>query len=409
MNTEHTFLFVDDEPLIREILQAMLEDAPYKVLVADSGSAGLKVLEQEPVSLVISDFKMDGMDGVEFLHRVQEKYPQAVRIMVTGYANVDVLVNAVNEGHIYRVLQKPWDRADFLDAIAEAMDLFETRSKQKSMERKYISHARELETRVKERTKELSLVIDELQKRNEKLAATHQQLLQSDKMASLGLMAGTLAHDISNPLFVIQGSIEILSARDSLQPKDRDVLQKIKEQIRRIESLVDSIRNYSKKSAGNFEKLNLIDALEESFTLTRKMINVKQIEVVTHYPESIPYIRGNQNQIEQVFMNIIQNGVQAMDEDGTLTREIEKVTDLSDMDAEAGWQIAISDTGDGIEDKKLNEIFDAFYTTKEAGTGLGLNICQRIVEEHQGNIDVYSTAGKGTSFVIKLPEYPNNS
>ena len=405
--TKHTLLFVDDEPLIRQIVQALLEDSPYKVLVAESGRAGLTILEQESISLVISDFKMEGMDGVEFLRQVQEHYPQIVRIMVTGYANVEVLVNAVNEGHIFRVLQKPWDRDGFLEAIEEGIELYDARNKQKSMERKYMSHAKELETRVRERTKELSLVIDELQKRNEKLAATHQQLLQSDKMASLGLMAGTLAHDISNPLFVIQGNIEILSARDYLQPNDRDILQKIKEQIRRIESLVDSIRNYSRKSAGNFEKLNLIDALEESFTFTRKMINVKNIEVVTHYPENIPYIRGNQNQVEQVFMNIIQNGIQAMDDNGTLTCEIEKFSNSPELEASEGWQIAISDTGKGIEEEKQQEIFDPFYTTKDDGTGLGLNICQRIVEEHQGRIKVYSTVGKGTTFVIHLPVYPS--
>jgi len=409
MTKEHTLLFVDDEPLIRQIVEVQLQGLPYKVLVAESGSAGLEILEKNQVSVVISDFMMEGMDGIEFLHRVKHQYPEIARIMVTGYANVEVLVNAVNEGHIFRVLQKPWDQNEFLNTIQEGMELFETRSKQKNLERKYMSHARELETRVSERTKELSLVIDELQKRNEKLAATHQQLLQSDKMASLGLMAGTLAHDISNPLFVIQGNIEILSVCEYLQPNDREILRKIKEQIRRIESLVNSIRNYSKKSAGDYEKLNLIDALEESFTLTRKMINVKNIEVVTHYPENIPYIRGNQNQIEQVLMNIIQNGIQAMDKNGTLTCEIEKFTNQSDMESIDVWQIAISDTGKGIEEEKQQEIFDPFYTTKDDGTGLGLNICQRIVEEHKGKIDVYSTAGKGTTFVIQLPEYHSSN
>ncbi|MCF7802865.1 MAG: response regulator [Candidatus Marinimicrobia bacterium] len=401
----NTILFVDDEPIIRKIVRSLLKKQPYTVLLAESGEEGLKILKDKSVVLVISDYKMEGMDGIEFLSLVEKKYPDIIRMMVTGFANVNVMTDAINQGRIFKILQKPWDRNEFLDAVHGAFELSRSQNEQKNMERKYISHAREMEQRVRERTKELSLVINELQKRNEKLAATHQQLLQSDKMASLGLMAGTLAHDISNPLFVIQGNVEILSIRDYIQPADREILQKIKEQIRRIESLVQSIRNYSKKSAGNFEKLNLIDALEESFVLTRKMINVKNIEVVTHYPENIPYIYGNQNQIEQVFMNIIQNGVQAMEDDGTLTCEIEHVSFNGEDGPIPSWQVTITDTGSGIPQEKLDEIFDAFYTTKDEGTGLGLNICYRIVEEHNGHIDVFSTIDKGTSFVMNYPEH----
>jgi len=398
-------LFVDDEQLICEMAHDLFKESPYELIVANSGPAGLKILEKEPVMVVVSDFKMEGMDGIEFLTKVNDTYPDIVRIMITGVAGVEVIIQAINEGKINQILQKPWKTEEFMKAIENAVRRYRNRSTSRSLEEKYMSHTRELETRVEERTRELTLVVDELQKRNEKLETTHQQLIQSDKMASLGLMAGTIAHDISNPLFVIQGNIEILSTRRYLETKDRDLLQSIKGQIRRIESLVQSIRNYSKKSAGTYEKLNLIDAMEEAFLLTRKMVNVKEIEVVTHFPEGIPYIYGNANQIEQVLMNIIQNGVQAMEIEGTLTCEIGHTVKVVDEIEQDFWQVTIMDTGAGIPADKLEVIFDPFFTTKEEGTGLGLNICQRIVNEHGGTIEVYSTLGKGTTFVITFPEY----
>lgn len=399
-NENPVILLVEDEPVLHDWVSGVVGQLQCRIFTASSGANAMEILGEKPVDLVISDSALPGEDGVTLLTKIRRCYPELVCILAPENGDADLLARAVNQAEVDHILRTPWQE----EAILSALEHGRKKLRLHAEHHRYHAYARELETRVNDRTRELNLVIDHLEQRNEKLESTYQQLLQSDKMASLGLMAGTLAHDISNPLFVLEGTVELMENRLSLDRKGREYTASIREQIGRIEELVDSIRNYSRKSAGRFTRVNLIKVIEDSLRLTRKMLNLKEIRVVTHVPEQIASVYGNQNQLEQVVLNLIQNSIQAMDRGGRLTIEITPVQS-EETGTRRDWRLTVSDTGSGIPEDTLGEVFNAFFTTKEEGTGLGLNICKRVVEEHQGEIEVVSTVDVGTMFTITIPDY----
>ncbi len=402
--TNLLILLVDDEPVLHDWVSEAMDSVDSRIRTASSASEAVEIFAEEPVDVIVTDSTLPDEDGVTLLTRVRAEHPDVVCILVPENGDADLLARAVNRAEVDHILRTPWQSEAVLAALQHSRRKLHQREEHRQISRRYHAHARELEARVEERTRELTLVIDQLEQRNEKLETTYQQLVQSDKMASLGLMAGTLAHDISNPLFVMEGTLELLESRIMPDQKAREYLSKVHEQIGRIEELVNSIRNYSRKSAGKYTKVNLIDVIEESLQLTKQMLGGNEIDVTTHFPEMIPFVYGNKNQLEQVMLNLIQNGVQAMDKGGNLTIELVS-REEDDPGTPPNWSLTVSDTGCGIPAEKLHQVFNAFYTTREEGTGLGLNICQRIVREHRGDITVDSIENRGSTFVITVPHY----
>lgn len=237
-----------------------------------------------------------------------------------------------------------------------------------------------LATRLKEK-------INELEVANRKIEETYRHLLQSEKLSTIGLMAGTVAHDINNPLSVISGRAQLLL----LDQTDQDArsaqgLRIILEQVNWISSLVKNLSGYAGKSKGEKQPMNVIPCIEKALVLTTHLLDGRGIELERVYAPGVPQITGNANELEQVFMNLIQNAAQAMKGGGRLTIEV-SVED-------AVLSVNVRDTGHGIPSHVLDRIFEPFYTTKAEGegTGLGLLICRRIVEDHNGTIEVHSQA-----------------
>lgn len=398
-------LFVDDEPILCELVDNMLANQPYRLLTATSPEEGLSVLEKTPVDLVFSDYMMRNMDGLEFLHKVRERQPFATRIIVTGYAPMDVFINAIKNGEISRIMHKPWDREEFLKVISDSISASQGKLIKNTREDRYKQYAHEMEQRVEERTRELGLLIDTLQSRNEKLEEMHNQLMQSDKVASLGLLVGTIAHDISNPLTVIKGSVDLVCMRHTIKEDDQKLLQRISKQADRIENFVASIRNFSKQAATVTEPVDLESALREALLLTRHFLTKNDVLVENNSQPETSFILGDPARITQLFMNLIQNAAQAMPDGGTVSCEIRR-NRITRADTTVNvWVVTIADTGIGIAKEEIGKIFETFYTAKKAGTGLGLNICKRVVEDHDGTIEVESRLGHGTTFTITFPAY----
>jgi signal transduction histidine kinase len=250
---------------------------------------------------------------------------------------------------------------------------------------------------------ENALLVDELRTTNHKLSEAYDQVLLTEKLSVLGLLAGTVAHDIQNPLAVIMGNAEILAVKF---PEISDVLDAsrvIVRQTERITRLVDSIQNYARGDADSFGEVDIHRVLLEALMLTERLLVKFGVTIKQQMAAELSPVLGNANRLEQVFMNLIQNAAQAMQgqRGGTLrlaTREVDKL-------GKRYVEVEVTDTGGGVPANKEADVFKAFFTTKakDKGTGLGLAICQRIVNAHAGEIELQNRIGEGATFLVRVP------
>jgi PAS domain S-box-containing protein len=231
------------------------------------------------------------------------------------------------------------------------------------------------------------------------LEETHLQLVNSEKMASLGKLAAGIAHEINNPM----GGILIYSSlvMEALEGEDarRQDLEKIVQEATRCKEIVKSLLEFSRQTEPKMEPTDINKAITDGLFFLENQALFHNIEIVKNLAPQLPRVRGNGNQLKQVFMNIVVNAAEAMHGGGTLTITTGLSGDKRDI-----W-IDFADTGEGIPQENLSRIFDPFFTTKEVGkgTGLGLSTSYGIIDEHGGRIDVKSQVGKGTTFRIELP------
>ena len=392
---ENTVLIVDDEVEILNLMETLLEMNGFKVVRADSGEEALVVAKDLSLAAVVSDYRMPGINGVDLLSRLKLRHSNTPMIIATGFADVDIAIDAINKGGVYKLIKKPWDPFELLQEVKAAVDFRNSEKSRKILAEKLKEQNEILEERVSERTSELNEVITDLQEANETITQTYQHLLQSDKLATLGLMAGTVAHDIANPLTVVMARARLILMKNELNEKTLEDMNIIIKSAKKIEKLIFSITGFAKKSGNEFSNFNVLDVLNESLVMLSKSLKVNSIELIKKYEIEDPIVWGDPNKIEQVFTNIIQNALQAMENNGNLDIEVIKIDKII--------RVIIGDSGPGIPANKISEIFEAFYTTKKEGTGLGLNICKRIMEEHDGVINVESVLGEGTQFRIDLP------
>lgn len=394
-------LVVDDELILLKVVESTLKKQPYGVITTDSVQQALEILKSEEIAAVISDYKMPKIKGVEFLEKVRKEYPSVIRIMMTAYAELDVSIEAINRVGVFRFVQKPWEQIEFLNTIESALEFYMVRKEKEEVECTLQEHLGQLNGDPVEPSGELADVIDELKRRNQKLARMNEQLSQSDKMNSLGLMAGMLAHDISAPLTMVLEKLDVLFSRENLTAQDRELLLEVKPQIQRIDSLAKSIQNYSRKSPDQYEKIDVVESIQSAIGLAQEVVDFKNIEVVECYPEEMAYVHGVKSQIDQVFIILIQNALQGINNSGTLTCEVNRPeTDARDN---TSWRINIFQTGQNPQAGIPWLDTDSYESNGEIPRGFGLNICQRVIEEHQGHLQVLQEQADETLFAITFP------
>jgi signal transduction histidine kinase len=237
----------------------------------------------------------------------------------------------------------------------------------------------------------------------DELGRTQAQLIHSEKLASLGVLAGGVAHEINNPLMVILGRTELmLMDEDKLPEGGKTNLETVRHETERIASIVQNLLTFSRKSRQEkIETVHVNDVLDRTLLLSEHQLTVGNVNVRREFDPDLPTIMANPGQLQQVFMNLIINAHHAMGEGGNLTVRTGMVPDDR-------VSIEISDTGCGIAPEDVNRIFDPFFTTKEEGkgTGLGLAVSRNIVDNHGGEIGVQSRLGLGTTFRVILPKVP---
>lgn len=221
------------------------------------------------------------------------------------------------------------------------------------------------------------------------------QMSRAEHLATLGEMATGLAHEIRNPLAGIAGVIEIIGRDLPGTSPARVVVKDVRQEIARINHIVTDLLQTARPHPPKVRRSDLNTTVEHAVMLGRQQALAKSVEIALHKDPSLPEVEHDSDQIHQVMLNLLLNALQAIDKNGKVTVTVEKQG--------ANAVVEVVDNGRGIPPENLPNIFRPFFTTKGDGTGLGLSLARRIVEDHHGRIDVTSTLGKGTTFLVVLP------
>src|SRR5271170_7159155 len=223
------------------------------------------------------------------------------------------------------------------------------------------------------------------------------QMVQTEKLTSLGLLAAGVAHEVNTPLAVISNYIQMLAKQIPADDPRQKTIERIVKQTFRASEIVNNLLNFSRTGAAEFIEVDINNVLEETLTLVQHPFKTAQVNVVKNYNEQLPPVLGSITRLQQVFLNLFMNARDAMPQGGML--------EVRTGAQNGSVEIEVTDTGSGISPEHLHRIFDPFFTTKATGrgTGLGLSVSYGIIKEHAGKVDVRSTPGKGTSFRLEFP------
>ncbi len=224
-----------------------------------------------------------------------------------------------------------------------------------------------------------------------------EQLIQTEKLTSLGLLAAGVAHEVNTPLAVISNYIQMLARQLPNDDPRHKLIEKIVKQTFRASEIVNNLLNFSRTGAAELAEVNLNAVVEETLSLVSHPFKTARVQVIQSLQRDLPPVLGSTNRLQQVFLNLFMNARDAMPQGGML--EVRTATNNGYVEVE------VTDTGTGIPRENLTRIFDPFFTTKSSGrgTGLGLSVSYGIIKEHAGKIEVRSTPGKGTSFRLEFP------
>ena len=220
----------------------------------------------------------------------------------------------------------------------------------------------------------------------------HEHDLQRlDRLANLGLFAASIAHEIKNGLVAVHTFVETLLEKG----QDRELAEVVRRELKRIDALASQMLRFASPKPRTLAPVNIHALLDHSLRLLEYQIKNRMVVLRRDYHAAPEMVNGDEWHLQQVFMNLLLNAVEAMGNGGELTVATETTA--------GRVRISVGDTGAGIAPENLPHVFETFYTTKKHGTGLGLAISKRIVEEHRGTIEVQSKVGRGATFIIMLP------
>jgi signal transduction histidine kinase len=238
-------------------------------------------------------------------------------------------------------------------------------------------------------------MVRQLRESRDELHRIHQtQMSRAEHLATLGELAAGLAHEVRNPLAGIAGAVDILGQELPTASPGREIVGEVQKEVRRIQSILNELLDYARPKPFDIRPADLNSTIEHTVQLARQQVASRPIDI-RFVPADLPPVEHDALQIQRLLLNLVLNALQAIDGKGYV--ELEAAT-------EDGFAVVkVRDSGRGISSDHLKNIFRPFFTTKRQGTGLGLSLSRRIVEQHGGSIDVQSTQGKGTEFVVRLP------
>ncbi|HJZ50436.1 MAG TPA: response regulator [Roseiflexaceae bacterium] len=427
-------LLVDDRSENLLALEALLSPLGYNLVLARSGEEALRCVLHYDFAVILLDVQMPAMDGFETaeLIRGRERSRDTPIIFLTAVSTSELHISRGYIAGAVDYLLKPFMPEILLSKVAIFVDLYAKTAQVREQAQELQATIGSLKHEIAERQRveaELRHASDELERRvaertaglaeanqalRAEIAERHRlevQLIQSQKMESIGRLAGGIAHDFNNLLMAISGYAEL--AIDALPPDHyaRDDLDEIRKAAARAAGLTQQLLAFARKQIMDPRVIHLTDLVRDVEKLLQRLIGA-DIEIVLERADDLGYVRADFGQIEQLLINLAVNARDAMPDGGQLTIQVGNVV-LDAHDASAAdnltpgayVRLSVSDTGAGMDLLTQAHLFEPFFTTKERGrgTGLGLATCYGIVKQHAGHIACVSAMGKGTTFDVYLP------
>ena len=372
MAMEKKILLVDDEKDIREIVNLALADMGYQVLEAEDGEKALRIFQKAQPPIVLTDIKMPNMDGIELLQKIKRENPETEVVMITGHGDMDLAIKSLKY-EATDFITKPINVNVLEIALQRACDRIITRQKLKE-------YTESLERLIREKT--------ELQ----------------DHLSSLGLMISSISHGVKGLLTGLDGGMYILEQgfAKGNQGEIKEGWEVVKQMVERIRKMVLDILFYAKERDMRWERIDALSFAEEVAKVVEPKITSAGIEFEKHFDLKIGELEINAGYVHSALLNILDNAADACTRDNSkqkhqITFEVKQDKDHIIFD--------IADNGIGMDDETREKIFTPFFSLKgEKGTGLGLFISNKIIQQHCGEIIVRSKLGQGARFSVKIPK-----
>ncbi len=351
-------LYVDDEVDNLVVFEATFEDS-FNIWTATSGQEALDLIDSRPFPVVVADQRMPGMSGAELFEIMRRRNLHTRRVMLTGYADSQSMIDAINQGQVYYFLKKPWERHDVQSALMRAIESYE------------------------------------LEMSNLTLTG---RLVSLDRCAALGRSAARIAHEMGNQMCMLP----LLELIEDEYADREDLVQTAafaRQTHERLSQLINEVKAFVRceQDSLTLSPLSMADVIHELMQFIRfdQSLPAARIRVRV---ESEPRIRGNKSKLQQVVINLLKNAAHAIAdrEDGRI--ELRLATDGGEA------LLLVEDNGCGMTPEVEQRIWEPFFTTKgQAGTGIGLDISKTMIAQHGGRIDCKTAPGQGASFTIRLP------
>jgi signal transduction histidine kinase len=377
---------VDDEVDVLESLRHQFHRA-YHVLTSKSGPEALEVLNNHEVDLILTDQRMPGMSGDAFLERAKSLRPETIRMLFTGYADIQGVIRAVNEGQIFRYILKPWDSFELEAVIRQGAEQFELLAERRRL-------------------------IGELQSANEELLRANDDLARADQLKTAFIEVAS--HEFNTPITLVLGLTELLRLCNSNRPEqEQEILRQITASGRQLARLVYNILTLLR--ADDFRKtlerkpVALRELIDRVVDQVRPLALVRNIRLTTDVAPDLGHLEIDADKISAVLVNLLTNAIK-FTPDGGLIQLCAR-----DSGPEA-VEIRVEDHGVGMDPLALKHLFQPFFTQLDPsrhssgdfgfckrGLGLGLTIAKQFVEMHGGYISASSREGGGTTITVYLP------
>ena len=374
---EKQVLLVDDEPGILKVLGISLADRGYRVLTAENGEEALRVFHEARPEVILTDIKMPGMDGIELLKSIKKESPNTEVIMITGHGEMELAIQSLK-----------YDASDFITKPIddEALDIALRRAIEK------LSYKKKL----KEYTENLEKLVEEKSRK----------LVEAERLAAVGQTVAGLAHAIKNITAGLTGGMYVLEKGIDLE--NRTYLsqgwQMIKGNVQKIKSMAVDLLNYAKEREPEYQLCDPNVPAREVYDLMLSRATEMGVALKFAPARNLPDAWFDHEGIHRVLLNLVTNAIDACTDISCASKTCEVILRTLKPQGRA-VEYQVTDNGCGMDEETRKKIFQIFFSTKGSrGTGLGLMIAKKIVDEHGGVIDLSSEKGSGTVFMVRLPE-----
>jgi len=375
-------LLVDDEPLNLTVMRSFLEEQ-WKVYDAGSGEEALAIGAQVPLDVVVADQRMPGMTGVELLEELRERRVDAAGIVLTAYADEQVLELAINRARAFRFLRKPWEPPEIAQAVEHASA--------------YVVQRRTIEKLVTL----LARRTDELRASLEELRVQQQSVLHLERLSTLGRLSSGVTHDLRNAMVSLR-AVEWEIAKTTVSPPLREILTLGISGVDNLLHTLQTLNEYARTGALVLKAAPVDPAmlLSDALAISRLDADLRMCVVHRDVAPRLPRIPADRQKLTQVLVNLIRNALHATKGEGAV-RVSARARGQNEV------EFAVEDEGPGIPPEMRDHLFQPFVSSKgDQGLGMGLYLARLIVESHQGRIAALDRPEGGTRFEVVIPTAP---